>query len=945
MFSNFYRTVGVLIVFLSFHLGVSAQCTLNAGADLNECYPGGLPSPQALHAQSTGFTTFQWTSSGTGTFSRTDTTSVTYLPTMADATAGSVTLTLTASGGSCTSITDQLTVTFNVKPTVNVADKGITVCTGSKTLSSTVNGATTPTYLWNTSGLGNFSNTGGLTPSYTPTANELTNKQTVYFGLLVTSSNGCTAYDSTFIKFANQASIDVTSPMSNGVPCNLPNQQIFVNGSVAGDNPIFNWASNGTGTFLNPSSAAPIYQFTAADRATGFVKISGTISTTSCGNATDTIVINFSQQPITSRRDTTTCTNSVLTIKSFSVIGASKITWIKHVGNGTLDTTGNFPIYYPSASDVSLPYVRITFLASENGCNRTDTVKIQVLSAATVVAGINQTVCGITPILLNGQASNTTGVNWGTTGTGFFNNGNTLAARYTPSAADVDNGFVVLGLSATSTSCGASYDSLMVYFGTNPLVNAGADVSVCGDSVLLIGSVEYGSGASWSTSGTGSFYPSNGHLVSSYRFSVADKTAGSVTFTLTSASQSGCTSASDTKTVTIGGGSTVAVNAGPDKLSAGNAVNIIATSTGATTYSWSTFGTGTFSTTSALTTVYTPSLNDVASGSVDLYITASSGVCGEKSDVVRILFNNTYSISGKVTANGSALLNGFVALFRINPTTQVVEVERYDSLLTNENGNYMFGMLPAGSYYVLAVPTSFGNYFPTYNGNVASWSESSALVISNSALSNVNISLLPLASALPNWNTGTDTLSGVLVSTTNTSGARLIGANDLPLSNTVVYLTTADGDVITYTSTDKNGRFMFPNLISGNYIVLPEVAGAELLNENPSISVDGNPATIEGSSLVVSFPSLTTGVLSSTTTKAFQVYPNPTQEQVQFVSVWNGTTQITILNEMGMEMRVEQVYLSQGTTHEISLNGLSKGLYLIQCSNGAVIYQTKVVKQ
>lgn len=84
------------------------------------------------------------------------------------------------------------------------------------------------------------------------------------------------------------------------------------------------------------------------------------------------------------------------------------------------------------------------------------------------------------------------------------------------------------------------------------IVNAGTDQSVSGSSVTLNGLVSGGSSTGiWTSSGTGSFIPSNTNLVTDYFFSAADMVAGFVTLTLTSTNNGGCSPINDAINITI----------------------------------------------------------------------------------------------------------------------------------------------------------------------------------------------------------------------------------------------------------------------------------------------------------------------------------------------------------------------------------------------------------
>jgi hypothetical protein len=167
-----------------------------------------------------------------------------------------------------------------------------------------------------------------------------------------------------------------------------------------------------------------------------------------------------------------------------------------------------------------------------------DDILITFTPAPTANAGVDQTKCkNNANTVLSGSVTGATGGIW-TGGTGIFNpNNTTLNATYTPSAAELANGFVNLTLTTTGNgNCNAVSDQMTITFTNAPVVDAGPDRTVCANNanVTLNGSVTGATGGQWSTSGTGTFSPNNTTLNATYIPSAADRTAGTVTLTLTS---------------------------------------------------------------------------------------------------------------------------------------------------------------------------------------------------------------------------------------------------------------------------------------------------------------------------------------------------------------------------------------------------------------------------
>jgi hypothetical protein len=234
------------------------------------------------------------------------------------------------------------------------------------------------------------------------------------------------------------------------------------------------------------------------------------------------------------------------------------------------------------------------------------------------------TTCGTTAVGISGTA-NDTAVIWTTSGTGSFGNANNLATTYTPSAADVLAGTVTLTLTVgCSPNTSASNATLTI--DDPPTADAGGPYQTCGTTATSItGTATNAVSTTWSTSGTGDFDDASA-LDTTYTPSTADVAAGSITLTLT-ATNPGCTPSFSTSNATLTINSLSAGAGGPYASCGVAPVNVSGVASNATSTTWSSSGTGTFDDASALSTAYTPSADDVTSGSVTLTLTADNSAC------------------------------------------------------------------------------------------------------------------------------------------------------------------------------------------------------------------------------------------------------------------------------------------------------------------------------
>ncbi len=562
----------------------------------------------------------------------------TYVPSAAEITTGSVTLTLESTGnGTCLPVSDQVTITITPEPTAN-AGIDDTVCADNPSV--VLNGSVTVASggQW-IGGNGVFNpNANTLNATYTPTATEISNG-TVTLTLVTTGNGNCNAVSDPMTIIVTEAPT-VSAGSDQDVCGDL--SAVSLNGSIlraAGGT----WTSSGTGTFSpDANTLNASYQPTSADTASGSVTL--TLTTTGnfgCNARTDQMVINFISAPtVNAGPDTVFCTNELPiqldgsgSISNWSSPGGGTFS----PGTGALDAT-----YQPTAAEISNGTVTLTLTTVANAfCpSISDDVTITIPPGPIVDAGNDTTVCGFNnEITLSGQISNASGGTWTTTGTGTFNNVNNLNAIYTYSVADKTNGSVSLILTSTgSGSCDDVVDTINITILQDIIANAGPDLTACADAsgIALAGSVTGATGGIWSTSGTGSFTPSNTDLNASYVPSNADTTAGTVTITLETTGNGGCPSDQDDAIITLTPAPTA--NAGTDITICADAgtVPLNGNVTVATGGQWLTTGTGTFSpSANTLSTSYIPSDADTAAGTIQLILeTTGNGTCNPVGDTL-----------------------------------------------------------------------------------------------------------------------------------------------------------------------------------------------------------------------------------------------------------------------------------------------------------------------
>jgi gliding motility-associated-like protein len=458
--------------------------------------------------------------------------------------------------------------------------------------------------------------------------------------------------------------------------------------------PTICFGSVGATLTANPMGGLAPYSYTWNTGATTQSIVAATPGTysvilddgTSCPIAYDTVVVTAFPSPIEALAgsDAIICNSNVPFFIQLngSVVAATGGTW-SSAGSGTFSPHADSlnAKYFPSAAEISAGSVLLTLTTTGNGTcpPDTDQVNYQIGQSAVVNPGNPVTVCANNAnISLNGSVTvgSTTGV-WSTNGSGSFTQPVTsLVNTYIPSQADKNNGSVTLTLTSTNNGlCPPVSANLFVTITPAPIVNAGADHDVCANNpvINLNGSVSAGAttGTWVALNQSGSFSPGATILNPVYTPSATEIAAGTVTFVLTSSGNSGgtCLPVRDTVIITIL--PAPIVDAGSNRVFCSNNVSSVALNGsitgGASTGSWASTGTGTFSpNVTTLNPSYVPSQSDKLAGSTKLYLTStgnSGGLCTAVKDSLIITFTPSPLVNAgndtTVCANNAVVnLNG-----------------------------------------------------------------------------------------------------------------------------------------------------------------------------------------------------------------------------------------------------------------------------------------------
>jgi len=441
---------------------------------------------------------------------------------------------VTATANGCTSVASNSIAAINPIPAAPIVGTNSPLCEGT-TLSLTASTISGASYLWN-------GPNGFVSSSQNPTIASASALHSGRYSVTATV-NGCTSQQ------ANQNVTVNMIPLSPILSSNTPicsGASVLLNASSI-PGAVFNWTGpNG----FTSSQQSPIISNASAS-SSGVYKAS--VSLNGCSSITpSSIAVAVNQTPPAPliSNNGPLCEGSVLNLSASTVAGAS-YNWIGP--NGFTSSSQNNLLSNVSSSNKGVYYVT----ATTNGCiSEASNASIVIEQPAVASAGNDQVICSSSSsVNLSGTVigGNGTGV-WSTNGGGTFSANTNLVSVYYPSNGDRTSGNLILTLSSTNNrACPASSSSIGVKFAPPPTAMAGNDQIVCANNanVVVKGLFTNASGAVWSTSGTGTFSPSNTNLNATYIPGAVDKANGSVKLKVTTTGNGPCPAASDELVVSI----------------------------------------------------------------------------------------------------------------------------------------------------------------------------------------------------------------------------------------------------------------------------------------------------------------------------------------------------------------------------------------------------------
>jgi len=583
-----------------------------AGNDATICENSSYILIEATEANNSSVS---WTTTGDGAFDDAGTLNPTYTPGSIDVAAGYAELCLTVEPvNPCTlPDTDCMTVIIQQLPGAN-AGTDATICETGTYLLSAASATNFSSVMWT----GNVDNATALNPVYTPTEDDIT---AGFAELCLTAEpiNPCaiSASDCLIITIETSPVVD-----AGGDQTICEDQTAQLAGSADNYSSLL-W----TGNVDNPAVLNPVYTPTAEDIAAGFAELCFTAEPIDpCSIAVnDCMSITVVSLPeVNAGDDAIICKTQTFTTNP-TVTYSTQVFWTT-IGDGYFDdATSENTVYNPGAGDLLNGSVELCLLAVANVPCQSQvedclTLTFQPLPA--VDAGVDATICENETFLLNAAASNYSSLSW----TGNVDDPTSLNPVYTPTEADILAGFAELCLTAQPTDpCTlASSDCVIISIQSLPVANAGIDATIGEGLSYTVDSATAANYSSllWTTTGDGVFNEAT-ILYPTYTPGIEDNNTGSATLCLKAEPISPCILfAEDCMTITIE--LLPVANAGSDKTVC-EGENYTLTEATAVNYSallWTTGGDGSFDDATMLNPTYSPGINDIALGTVELCLSA-----------------------------------------------------------------------------------------------------------------------------------------------------------------------------------------------------------------------------------------------------------------------------------------------------------------------------------
>ncbi|QOI98199.1 MAG: autotransporter-associated beta strand repeat-containing protein [Flammeovirgaceae bacterium] len=560
--------------------------------------------------------------------------------------AGSGTLQVTETVGSCSVVTPVYPVTIYPNPSPVISGTN-SVCSNQAGVVYSTPNVIGNTYNWEVVGGSITSGTG--TNSITVTwAGAGTGSVKVTETIVVT---GCAVETSPLlVTISPSPVVDAGSneEICQGTVFNFSSQSVPASAVDFGS---LTWTTTGAGILTNASTLTPTYSPAPAESGVITFTLTAT-GTGACPDAVDVMQLTITPLPVVSAGSSEEiCQGTLFAFNTQSTPASAtnyaSLNWT-HTGTGTLfNATTLTPTYLPNPAEVG-PVTFTLEATSPGSCSAVNSaMTLTITPAVAVNAGSNEETCAGVAFNFVSQAtpaaaSNYSSLLWSSSGTGTLTNATTLTPTYTPGIGEVGN--VTFTLTAFGNgSCPDKTSQMTLSITPAPAVSAGSNEEICEglsfnfSSQATPATAGNFSSISWSTTGSGTIF--NGSTLTPLYVPSLGET-GTLTFTLTANGNGSCLPVNSTMNLTIT--PKPVVNAGSDAevcQTSSIDFSLRTTPASASAFSsllWTTTGSGTIFNATTLSPTYVPGVGE--SGTLVFTLTATgNGSCASVLDQMNLV--------------------------------------------------------------------------------------------------------------------------------------------------------------------------------------------------------------------------------------------------------------------------------------------------------------------
>jgi hypothetical protein len=789
-----------------------------------------------------------------------------------------VTLTDVATGCTTTSTTN--TITINPLPVVNAGVDQL-ICSNNATMPATLTATTTfgsgLNYIWSGPVAGV---TNGVPFQIGATGT---------FVVTSTDVNGCVDTDDVQITYS-------TIPAANaGV-----DQEICLNQSAtftaAGLAPynwtMTNYANSGLSAAYTGNTLAVTP--TAAGTYTYQVNVQNSVG---CTNNDQAVLTVWALPLVNAGVDQTICNASPAIV---SGSGALAYAWTTTHPN--LTVTNATPIFPSQTATYTVVGTDI------HGCQNQDVMVVNVLPQPVVNAGLDQTICAGTPVILNGTTTITspTPVVSPFTWTGGYANN----TQFVPTTSQT------MTVSVIGANGCTNQDQMVITVLALPTVNAGVDQTIC-----------TGTGATLNASGAASYNWSN-NVVQGVPFY---PTASQI-YTVTGIGANGCSNV-DQVQVNVSTGPSVTVSAAQTVCS-NNAAAFSAASQNALGGYWTTTGNGTITPNISSAAInYLPAANDPVVVTLTYIATSACGSAGGSTSVNVLPIPVINAGPDQTICDGSSV------------TLNAAGTGNITWLSPNVNNGFAF------------VPTSTATYTAVATGlnNCTNQDQVTVTVVAlpvvdagadQTICAGEQVTLSGSGALVYQWtggiadgtafapgSTATYTVTGTTVNGCTDTDAVTVTVNATPVA-----VATVVNDV-TLAATPGTYNYQWINCTTGTDVPNASFATFNALANGTYAVVVSTPQGCSDQSDCITISAV--GIEQNVTIE-MGVQPNPTTGELTISMPTELNAKAQVFDAQG-KLVIDQVNVSNGST--LNLTNMTTGVYMVRISAADSVQTFRVVKQ